>query len=99
MAYEKLEDVLNRALIQASEGKGNERHAHSLSGGVVPFHEQPMQQIADMEGPGFLTGQAIKKIRESKGLPTKEQRTKELLGAINYIAGAIIYIEKQGDSE
>ena len=86
--YHTLENVLDDALVQAAVGKGDERHA-----GSRPFHKQPMQQVAQMEGVGFLTGQAIKKINESKGLKREGATKAELLGAINYLAGAVIYLE------
>lgn len=85
--YERLADVLRRAFDQASNGKGHERHGNAL-----PFHKQPMQSIAAQVGPGFLTGQAIKKIQESQILlPGRD--VAELLGAMNYIAGVVIYLE------
>lgn len=87
--YEKLDDVLARAYNQASQGKGAERHANEL-----PFHEQPMQQVANQVGRGFLLGQAIKKIIEAQGLPA-DRAVAEMLGAINYIAGAVIHLEGQ----
>lgn len=87
--YESLVGVLQRALDQAQDGKGAERHADSK-----PFHEQPMQTIAAQVGIGFLTGQAIKKTQESHGLPAGRD-VAELLGAINYLAGAVIFLESQ----
>lgn len=90
--YERLVDVLNRALNQAAFGKGAERHADML-----PFHEQPMQSISDTVGLGFTLGQALKKWQES-GRMNPDPAVRELLGAINYIAGAVIYIERQAES-
>lgn len=85
--YESLADVLQRALDQAQSGKGAERHANSL-----PFDKQPMQTIAAQVGVGFLTGQAIKKTQEGQTLPAGRD-VAELLGAINYLAGAVIFLE------
>lgn len=87
--YEMLRDVLERAYNQAAKGKGAERHGKDL-----PFHLQPMQQIGDMYGIGFMLGQVAKKIEEAQRLP-KDHAVKEILGAINYCAGAIIFLEKQ----
>lgn len=87
--YESLAGVLQRALDQAQSGKGAERHANSL-----PFHKQPMQTIAGQVGVGFLTGQAIKKTQEGQTLPAGRD-VAELLGAINYLAGAVIFMETQ----
>jgi len=86
--YERLADVLQRAYAQASEGKGKERHDQGQ-----PFLQQPMQQISTLIGsPDGLAYQAIKKIQESQRLP-HDRAIAELLGAINYIAGAVIYRE------
>jgi hypothetical protein len=87
--YDSLAVVLKRAFDQASAGKGRERHANAL-----PFHEQPMQQIAKRRGVGFLLGQADKKSEEAMGLPPGRD-VAELLGAIVYLAGAVIFLERQ----
>lgn len=86
--YESLAGVLQRALDQAQNGKGAERHANSL-----PFDQQPMQTISAQVGVGFLTGQAIKKTQEGQTLPAGRD-VAELLGAINYLAGAVIFLER-----
>lgn len=87
LGYETLYDVLSDAYDQASKGKGKDRHAQDL-----PFDRQPMQQVAQLVGIGFPLGQAIKKVQEAQRLPYERARA-ELLGAINYIAGAIIYLD------
>lgn len=86
--YETFADVLQRAYEQAACGKGRDRHADEL-----PFHEQPMQRIEALVGGGFCAGQAIKKIQES-GRLDRDAAVRELLGAINYIAGNIIALER-----
>ena len=86
--YTSLSNVLRRAYDQASSGKGQERHGQDL-----PFAKQPMQLIQDLCGEGFALGQAMKKMQESQRLP-HDAAIRELLGAINYIAGAIIHKEK-----
>lgn len=87
--YLELEEILLQALEQASGGKGAERHGQDK-----PFEEQPMMKIQEMVGQGFALGQAIKKIQESSRFKEPERRKAELLGAINYIAGAILFEEK-----
>jgi hypothetical protein len=87
--YDSLAVVLKRAFDQASAGKGRERHANAL-----PFDQQPMQTIAGQYGVGFLLGQAAKKAQESQSLPAGRD-VAELLGAINYLAGAVIFLEQQ----
>ncbi len=87
--YEQLASVLQAAFAQAAHGKGAERHA-----GGQPFHEQPMQQISELLGNvDGMAFQAIKKIREARGLPTVEAQVRELLGAVNYICGMVIFIQ------
>lgn len=85
--YESLMIVLRRAFTQAAFGKGKERHAQDM-----PFEDQPMQKLIALYGPGFALGQAAKKAQESQRLP-KDRAIAELLGAINYLAGAIIALE------
>ncbi len=87
--YTTLRNVLDRAFEQASSGKGQERHGQNL-----PFDKQPMQQIQDLVGEGFALGQAIKKMQESQRL-SHDAAIRELLGAINYIAGVIIHKERE----
>ncbi len=85
--YSSLADVLNRAFDQAARGKGAQRHAQGQA-----FNRQPMQDLIRLHGVGFATGQASKKAQESHRLP-RSHAVAELLGAINYLAGAIIAIE------
>lgn len=86
-AYSSLRRVLDAAYDQAATGKGAERHANARS-----FESQPMQSISDLLGDNHgLLFQAVKKIQESTRLPHYRRRERELLGAINYIAGAIIF--------
>lgn len=86
--YDSLERVLALALQQASEGKGRERHANDK-----PFDRQPMLEIGRMVGPGFCLGQAIKKAQESSRM-NSDAAKRELLGAINYLAGAYLLLEE-----
>ena len=82
--YEQLAAVLQDAYNQAAKGKGAARH-----GTGKPFHEQPMQDLIRLYGPGFALGQAGKKMQESQRMD-RDAAERELLGAIVYIAGAII---------
>ncbi len=86
--YDSLNDVLRDAYTQASSGKGHERHGCGL-----PFDEQPMQRLIELYGLGFALGQAGKKMQEAQRMDVDAAK-RELLGAINYIAGAIIHLEK-----
>ena len=85
--YTILAEVLQRAYDQAANGKGKARHGQAL-----PFGEQPMQQLIKLYGLGFALGQAGKKMQESQRMDT-EKAVHELLGAIVYIAGAVIALE------
>lgn len=89
--YESLADVLLAAYEQAAVGKGKERHANDL-----PFHEQPMQTCCDLLGTDAgLAFQAIKKLREGSQFEELERWEREALGAINYIAGMVIWRRRQ----
>lgn len=82
--YEDLALVLQRAFSQAAYGKGKERHAQG-----EPFAHQVMQDGARRFGVGALLFQAFKKSEESQRLPL-DRGVNELLGAIVYLAGAVI---------
>lgn len=92
--YEHLAAVLDEALAQAQSGKGRDRHASG-----EPFHDQQIVQLGEwMDSTGFEVGQACKKALESMRLPT-EAAIADLLGAINYLAAAVIVrrrIEERG---
>lgn len=84
--YEQLAAVLQAAFDQAAKGKGAERHANDL-----PFHEQRMQSISSMlDSDAGMAYQVCKKIAEARGM-AHDARERELLGAIVYTAGMIIY--------
>lgn len=94
--YESLAVVLNEALDQASHGKGKERHANGHD-----FLDQPIMEIGRMVGVGYQTGQAMKKTQEAVGMLNRDQKDRaiaELLGAINYLAVAVILI-REGEKE
>ena len=84
--YEGLALVLKDALEQAQSGKGAERHGEHGT-----FSEQPVMTVTEQVGLGFPLGQAMKKIIESQrtGI-TPEAAKAERLGAIVYIAAAIL---------
>lgn len=85
--YAALAKVLDAAYEQAAYGKGRERHARGN-----PFEEQHMQTISRLlQSERGMAFQAIKKLTEGLDLQTHEQRERELLGAINYIAGIVVY--------
>lgn len=91
--YKSLSDVLVSAYDQASGGKGKERHANNN-----PFEDQPICEICrTQKSIDFATGQAIKKCYEVTNLPTTEAKVRELLGAINYIAAAIIVLREENN--
>ena len=93
--YAALRAILDEAYEQASAGKGLERHANGR-----PFDRQPILEIGRMMGVGFQLGQAAKKSQEATGMIRRGNRdaaVRELLGAINYIAAAVIQV-KEGDA-
>lgn len=90
--YESLASVLDESLGQAQAGKGIERH----SGNGEAFHDQQIVQLGEWMGgsPVFAIGQACKKALESTRLPHDRARA-ELLGAINYLAAAVIVLDRK----
>lgn len=95
--YTSLLGVLMEALNQAQYGKGADRHN---LGGDIPFERQRMQQISSLIGsPDGMVYQACKKITEGMELPTLDRQVAELLGAINYLAGIVIFLRKRDSEE
>ena len=90
-AYLELARVLDLALGQAQGGKGVERHA----GKGEAFEDQQIVQLGEwMNSTAFAVGQACKKSIESSRLPP-DRAIAELLGAINYLAAAVIMLERR----
>lgn len=93
--YEALASVLQRALDQAQTGKGKDRHATEQ-----PFIDQRMMSIGRKVGAGFPIGQALKKTEEAVGMLDRVEEDKavsEILGAINYLAAAVLLIREKQD--
>ena len=85
--YQTLQDVLEDAYEQAARGKGKERHGRGAT-----FESQPMQVISGLlETDLGMAFQAIKKLQEGVRMEDAAARERELLGAIVYIAGIIVY--------
>lgn len=95
--YAPLRRVLMAALADAARGKGADRHGGQLLGlPTAPFVDQQMMRNARIYGIGYPLGQAAKKGEEAamfaaRGEP--ERARAELLGAINYLAGAVLLLE------
>jgi len=90
--YKTLQDALDGAYQQASNGKGKERHADD-----EPFENQKICQITRWLGNGPaspLLFQVVKKALESDRL-TPEAAVHELQGVINYAAACIIILEER----
>ena len=90
--YSELRRVYEDAIAHAESGKGRERHSNGK-----PFEQQRGVQIAEQigsnHGPIF---QAMKKASESVRL-TREHARAELLGAINYLAMAVVVLDREMD--
>lgn len=85
--YSSLAMILTAAYDQAASGKGKERHARGN-----PFEGQHMQTISTLlDTDRGMAFQAIKKLTEGLDMADPDARERELLGAINYIAGIILY--------
>ena len=82
-------EAANYAVLQAIQGKGQERHAQGK-----PFSDQPMMLISEMLGsPTGCVYQAIKKLQEAQRL-SPAHAMQEYRGAIVYILGAMLVHEK-----
>ena len=88
--YDSLRGVLDEAFQQAASGKGSERHGNGL-----PFDQQPMQVISDLlDSDAFMVGQAFKKAQEATRMEPAAAR-REYLGAIVYLAGVIVRMDRK----
>jgi hypothetical protein len=93
--YSKLRAVLDAAYRHAAREKGEERHANGRA-----FEDQPMMKITRDVGLGFPLGQAMKKAQEAGGMADRGDllaAEKECLGAINYLAGAVIRLREMAE--
>lgn len=93
--YSKLKAVLDAAYDQSAHGKGRARHANGRD-----FDRQPILEIGRMVGPGYATGQLMKKAQEAVGMVTRGDHgaaIQELLGTIVYAAAAVVLITEQRD--
>lgn len=93
--YSKLRAVLDAAYSHAAREKGEERHANGRA-----FEDQPMMTITRDVGLGFPLGQAMKKAQEAGGMADRGDllaAEKECLGAINYLAGAVIRLREMAE--
>lgn len=92
--FESLHGVLEKAISQASEGKGHERHDYGER-----FEEQVICWLT-RKGLNFTEGQAAKKIIEGArlrpgGAEGLRRAIYDQLGAINYIAANIIVMKEE----
>lgn len=92
--YFSLRAVLGEAWEQAALGKGKDRHQKQDE----PFEDQPICMFARRVGIGFPLGQAMKKIDEA-AMIEHGAAVNELLGAINYIAAAVIVLRESISDE
>lgn len=87
--YDSVMSILMDAYQQLTTQKGAARHASGLT-----FEDQDMIQIMEGVGINFALGQAMKKILEGRRLHVSKAR-EEFLGAIIYMAGAVVWLDKQ----
>lgn len=77
------------------DGKGFKRHG----GDNVPLKSQPWYYVStQIGGPGFLIGQAIKKLSELRTKPDYNSWSREMLGAIVYCIFAQMWADENPDT-
>lgn len=87
-----IEEVFKTCVQQLASGKGQQRHGHNNKS----FFDQQWVEVTRRHGLGFLTGQAVKKANEAAlNLENLDKEAgwweREMIGAINYMAMAILY--------
>lgn len=91
--YAILRGILEEAYDQSARGKGHDRHANGRY-----FDQQPIMEIGRMVGPGFATGQVMKKAQEATSMAARgeaEAAVRELLGVIVYAASAVALVREK----
>ena len=91
--YELLRGILDEAYDQSARGKGHDRHANGRY-----FDQQPIMEIGRMVGPGFATGQVMKKAQEATSMAARgeaDAAVRELLGVIVYAASAVALVREK----
>lgn len=94
--YGSLSEVYASAMVQASSGKGKERHVMSED---EKFEDQLICVLRRYKL-SFPAGQAVKKIIEARRLEDligKEAAIEELKGALNYTAAEIIVLKEESN--
>ena len=96
--FHRLAQQLRAAYLQASQGKGKERHAGKNAEGQVTqaFHDQRIVTNAKLHGLGSPCGQVSKKIAEGCDMIRRGEVERGLIefhGAINYVAALCIAAE------
>lgn len=86
MPTHPLTEIFDDVVRQVTQGKGK-RHG----GDDTPFLRQPWVAIADSAGNGFLVGQGIKKAMEAGVKDSVFAWETEVLGAIAYLAMAVLH--------
>lgn len=94
--YERLVRVFTDAHNQAAFGKGKERHANDL-----PFEKQKMLSISHLlDSPDGMAYQVTKKLTEGLAMAEVHRTKAELYGALNYLAGIVIFLEdREGEPQ
>lgn len=91
--YALLRGILDEAYDQSARGKGHDRHANGRY-----FDQQPIMEIGRMVGPGFATGQVMKKAQEATSMAARgevDAAVRELLGVIVYAASAVALVREK----
>lgn len=84
----------NYAVLQATKGKGQERHGNGKH-----FLSQPIFEISRMiDSPGGLAFQAIKKLQEASRM-SPEAAIHEYRGAVIYILALMLFTEEQSGEQ
>lgn len=93
VGYDPLAQEFANAFLQASAGKGKERHANNR-----PFDRQPILEVSRIVGPAFNTGQAMKKLGEATQMFARGETDRaihEIHGAMVYCAAAVLRMKEE----
>lgn len=84
-----LQHAFDQVILQVTKGKGV-RHG----GDSIPFLEQKWKRLADLHGPGFLTGQAHKNLEEAMGKEDSDAMKRAIIETIAWLGMWVLWTDE-----
>lgn len=85
-----LQHAFDQVILQVTKGKGV-RHG----GDSTPFMDQKWKRLADLHGPGFLTGQAQKNLEEAMGKEDSDAMKRAIIETMAWLGMWVLWTDEQ----